>query len=261
MDEKARKGPVVISDGTYVLERRRFILRAPSAVKGPTPDEMAPSPEELAAAAEAAASDLPQGPPPPTPQELAREEAESILAEARAEGETLRKHGREEGYAEGLAQGVEQGKADGREVAVRELREAIDRWLAMGDALVEGWRARFGGVEEEAKDLSVAIAERLLDVQLTMTPEAVMMVTKDALRHAAEADSVIVMLNPRDVALVRAAREELAGMLKGTGRFEITENPKVEPGSCIVETRTQVIDATRKSRTDSLKDSMRGGQG
>jgi len=260
MEEKARKGPVVISDGTYVLERRRFILRPPTTVKGPTAGEMAPLPEEVAAM-KAAAEDIPQGPPPPTPQELAQEEAERILAGAREEGETLRKHAREEGYAEGLAQGVEQGKAEGLDAAVRELRETLDRWLTMGDALVEAWRARFQGVEEEAKDLSSAIAERLLDTQLTMTPEAVMAVTKDALRHAAEADSVTIMVNPKDIALVRAAREELASMLKGTGRFEITEDPKVEPGSCMVETRTQVIDATRKSRLDNLKDSMKGGQG
>ena len=80
---------------------------------------------------------------------------------------------------------------------------------------------------------------------------------REALRHAAEADLVTVLVSPRDVALVRQAREELAALLKGTGRFEIAEDQKIEPGGCVVETKSQVIDATRNAWLGSIRDSIK----
>ncbi len=195
----------------------------------------------------------------PTPQELARLEAEGILAAARAEADDLRREAREAGYAEGLREGHEKGVADGRGEGLAELRAALDRWLAMGDALAEAWRARFADVEAEVRDVAVAAAERLAQEQLTLAPELVLNVVRDCLRRAAEAELVTVLVSPKDVALVREHREDLAKVLRGTGRFEILEEPKVEPGSCLVETKTQVIDATRATRLKGLADAMEGG--
>jgi len=197
----------------------------------------------------------------PSPEELTRLEAERILDAARTEAEKLRLSGREQGYTDGLKAGMELGKTEGREEGLTELRGALDRWLTMGDALTEAWRTRFEGLEEEIKDLSMAIAEKLVQAHLTAAPDSVIGVVREAMRHAAEAGQVTVIVNPRDAALVRDAKEDLGPILKGAGRFEIIEDEKVEQGACIVETKTQVIDATRKTRLDNLRDTMRGSGG
>jgi flagellar biosynthesis/type III secretory pathway protein FliH len=251
MAEETRKRSVVIADGTYRLENRRVILRTPAQFREsnlPTLDQAA----ETSVLEEAI-----QVPPPPSAEEIARENAEKILEEARREADSIRRQASEQGYAEGLKEGVEQGKAQGRGEAVSELREALDRWLTMGDALTEAWRNRFEGFDDEMKDLAVVSAERLVEKQLELSPETIVAVIKDSLRHAAEADSVTLLVSPKDVALVRAAREDLAAMLKGTGRFDIQEDPKVAAGGCLVVTKTQLIDATNKTRSDIVRDSMR----
>jgi flagellar biosynthesis/type III secretory pathway protein FliH len=69
---------------------------------------------------------------------------------------------------------------------------------------------------------------------------------------------VTVLVSPKDIGLVRATKEDLAALLKGTGRFEIIEDSKIEPGGCVIETKTQVIDATRRTRGDNLRDFARG---
>lgn len=263
--KKPPKGSAVIAGGTYRIERQPVWLRPPSPIKyasetapatGPAaPDEMAdvsvPSPDDTSVI---------EAVPAPSPEELAREEAERILGEARREADALRREAREQGLADGMREGVEAGKAEGREEAVKELRATLDRWLAMGDALAEAWRRRFEGVEEEARDLSVAAAEQLVRGHLALKPESILDVVRDCLRHAAEADQITVLVSPKDVAILREAREDLAGVLKGTGRFEIVEEPKMEAGSCVVETRTQVIDATRATRVDRLKGQLGGSQ-
>jgi flagellar assembly protein FliH len=197
----------------------------------------------------------------PSPEELARQEVERIVEAGRTEAEELRRTGREQGYADGLKEGMEQGKATGRDEGLAELRGALDRWLTMGDALTAAWRTRFEGLEDEIRELSLAIGEKLVLAHLAAAPDAVIGIVRDALRHAAEAGQVTVIVNPRDAALVRSAQEDLGALLKGAGRFEIIEDEKVEQGACIVETKTQVIDATRKTRTDNLRDTMRGGGG
>jgi flagellar assembly protein FliH len=249
------KRQAIVSDGTYRIERGARFLRPPSGVK------LAPAAEVRISASELEQAEterlLEMG---PTPEEIARQEAEKILADARQEAEELKRQGREQGYTDGLKEGMEQGKTQGREEALGELKDTLDRWLTMGDALTEAWRMRFDGLEDEIKDLAIAAAEKLVQAHLAAAPDTVLSVVKDAMRHAAEAERVSVLISPADLATVRAAKDELTGMLKGTGRFEIVEAENVEPGSCMVETKTQVIDATRKSRVDSLKDSMDGGK-
>jgi len=262
-EKKIRRSPVV-AGGSYRLEKAPIWVRPPAAVKvdlvsGETKrldDEERAAAEATAADAAAAAAAL-----IPTPEELAHAEGERILAAARAEAEDLKRQGREQGYADGLKEGMDQGRAEGREEGLKELRDALERWLAMGDALSEAWRARFDGVEAEAKGLAVAAAEQLVQGHLALEPDAVLAVVRDCMRRAAEAELVTVLVSPKDVALVRAHREELAALLKGTGRFEILEDPKVEGGSCIVETKTQVIDATRATRMESLQNTAREGSG
>ncbi len=260
--DRPAKRSAIVSAGSYRFDREARWLRphvAPPPSEAPTeavlPESWTPEPVPVVV------EDTPAAPaePVPTPQELAEAEAARILEAARAEAETLKTQAHEQGYTDGIKEGTETGRMQGREEALAELRETLDRWMTMGEALTEAWRLRFQGVEEEIKDLAVAAAEQLLHAQLAATPDAVLAVVRDALRHAAEADLVTVLVSPKDVAVVRAAKDELAGLLKGTGRFELLEDAKVEAGSCIVETKTQVIDATQATRTARLRDSMGPG--
>jgi flagellar assembly protein FliH len=248
------KKSAVLSDGSYVIEPRVRFLRPPTGMKLEPVTSMPEPPPEVVEEETKAVEEA-----GPSPEDLARQEAALILENARREAEEVRQQAREQGYADGLKEGVEQGKNEGREEGLGELKGALDRWMTMGDALSEAWRLRFEGLEEEIKDLAVTTAEKLVQSHLAASPEAILGVVRDALRHAAEAELVTVLLNSKDVAIVRGAREELAALLRGTGRFEIMESDKVEPGSCVVETKTQVIDASRKTRLGNLRDSMRSG--
>jgi hypothetical protein len=152
----AKSSPAVVSDGTYKVAREVRWLRPPSEVKLEPVTEMI-DPVALARGVAAEEEAEEKG---PTPQELAQQEAEGILDGARQEAEELKRQAREQGYADGLKEGVEEGRTSGREEGIAELRDALDRWLTMGDALTEAWRVRFDGLEGDLKDLSVAVESR-----------------------------------------------------------------------------------------------------
>ena len=241
------------------MERSKVFLRPPAPVRPEEPTERVGSTSEASTAVENAEITKLPVEAPPSPEELARKAAEEIVDEATRLAEDIKRSAQEQGYTDGLKEGVEQGRAQGRGEAQEELRGTLERWITMGDTLAEAWRARFAGLEEEVRDVAIAAAERLTEKELTQSPDAVLGVVRDALRHAAEAESVTLLVCPKDVALVRGAREDLVSLLKGTGRFEIQEDPKVQPGGCLVVTKTQLIDATRKTRSEIIRDSMRGG--
>lgn len=245
----------VVSDGTYQVEARSLWLRAPAEVKLEPVTEVLPpgSGDETAQLGSSVDAE-------PTPEEIARQEAEKLVEQARQEAEELKRQAREQGYTDGLKEGTAQGQNQGREEGRRELTAALERWLTMGDALTEAWRSRFEGLEREVKDLAVAAAEKIVHTHVASSPETVLGVIKDALRHAADAERVTVLVNPKDLNLVREASEELAGQVKGTDRFEIVEAERVEPGSCIVETRSQVIDATARAGFETLSDTIHGSK-
>lgn len=257
MAEEKPKSSAIVSEGAYQLDRRPLWVR-PAILNVEVSAEEA---ERLRRAEEGLGAEAVSDEPVPTEEEKALRQAERIIGDAKKEAEDLKRRAHEEGFSEGLREGHERGReqgfAEGRAEALKDLQETMDRWMTMGDSLTEAWRTRFQGLDSEIKDLAVAIAEKLVQMHLEVKPEAVVEVVRESLRHAAEAEQVTVVVCAKDVGMVRAAKEELTSVLRGSGRFEVAEDPKVEPGSCIIETKTQVIDATRKTRTERTRDGLR----
>ena len=257
MAEENPKSSAIISEGAYRIDRRPLWVRPVS----PKVEVSAEEAERLRRAEQDLAAAGAPGEPVLSEAEKASREAGRIIGDAKKEAEDLKRRAHEEGFTEGLKEGHdrgrEQGFAEGRAEALKDLQETMDRWMTMGESLTEAWRTRFQGLDSEIKDLAVAIAEKLVQMHLEVKPEAVVEVVREALWYAAEAEQVTVVVSAKDVAMVRAAKEELTSVLRGSGRFEVAEDPKVEPGSCMIETKTQVIDATRKTRSEKIRDGLR----
>lgn len=149
---------------------------------------------------------------------------------------------RERGYEDGLAQGREQ-----LETACRALAEAAAGQEEAGKALVES-------LERRAAELALLIAEKILATTLELAPESVRSVVAGALRRVAEADRVVVTLNPEDLETVRAAGDDLAGLLSSSCRLELVGDRRVERGGCIVSTSTGEIDARIREQLDRARE-------
>lgn len=153
-------------------------------------------------------------------------EALAVAAEERA---TAIDAAREEGFAAGLAAGREEVRpaAEALAAAVREL---------------DGERARAtGAAEEAAAELALQVAEKVLGAALEVRPELMLEVTRGALRRLSEPTEATLLVNPEDAALTRAALADL-GVEHGA-ELAVREERRVEPGGCIVRTRSGEVDA------------------
>jgi flagellar assembly protein FliH len=156
--------------------------------------------------------------PPGEALAVAVEEREAAIAAAR-----------EEGFAAGLEAGREE---------VRPAAEA----LAAAARELDGERARTAAVAEEAAaELALQVAEKVLAAAIEVRPGLMLEVTRGALRRLSEPTEATLLVNPEDAERARAALAELS--VEHGAELTVREERRVEPGGCIVRTRSGEIDA------------------
>ncbi len=176
---------------------------------------------------------------PATPEGIidrAREDAEAAMAQAMGEIDALREAARDEGFAQGRAE-AEAEVAD----ALASLR-AIARGLAEQRELMEESAVR------EATALAVEVAARLVRAEIAANPDRVADVLRGAIRRASDRSQLVARVSPSDLAACREAAPAILQEMGGISRFEVVDDPRIMPGSCVLETGAGDVDATFESQ-------------
>jgi flagellar assembly protein FliH len=186
-------------------------------------------------------------PPPDSPQAVhdgARAEAEALLAGAQAQVDAALAAARDEGYRAGFAEG--QAQVAGAAAAVAEIARGMD---ALADRLQED-------AVREATALAVEVAARVLRAELAARPERVAEVVRGAIRRAADRSSLVARVSPLDLAACRAAVPAIMEEMGGIARLEVVDDPRVSPGSCLLETSAGDVDATVESQLGRILEAL-----
>ena len=135
--------------------------------------------------------------------------------------------------------------AEGREAAACE----IARLQSLADTFSTEVSKADETISQQVLDLSVDLAHALLKSALTIQPELVIPIVKEAVRYLpALHQPAMLYLNPDDAVLVKAKiGDELTKM-----GWQIVDESQLEPGSCRVETASNQIDATLPTRWQRL---------
>ncbi|MGE0028029.1 MAG: FliH/SctL family protein [Thermoleophilia bacterium] len=185
--------------------------------------------------------------PPDSPQgilDAARAEAEALLAGAQAQVDAAMAAAREEGYRDGMAEGVARAGAAaaafaegarGLELVAEQLRQDAVR---------------------EATTLAVEVAGRVLRAELAVRPERVADVVRGSIRRAADRSALVARVSPRDLAACRAAIPGIMEEMGGIARLEVVDDPRVSPGSCLLETSVGDVDATVESQLARILEAL-----
>lgn len=157
----------------------------------------------------------------------------------------IQEQARQEGYTSGHAEGLAQGLAEGREAAARE----IARLQRLADTFSTEVSKADETISQQVLDLSVDLARALLKSALTIQPELIIPIVKEAVRYLpALHQPAMLYLNPGDAVLVKARiGDELTKM-----GWQLIDEAQLEPGSCRVETASNQIDATLPTRWQRL---------
>lgn len=178
------------------------------------------------------------------PEEAAREAqllAEQRLAAAEAEANAIRRQAREAGLAEGRETAHQEWEA--KQAELNKLVEEIDAERS----------SFFDRMEPEVARLAVTIAEKVLARELETRPEGVVDLVRSAMKRMREREALRIRLNPDDVALVRAAKDELMEEVNGVKKLDLLEDRRVGRGGCVIESSNGILDARIKTQLEELE--------
>lgn len=169
-------------------------------------------------------------PPPGTTAGIA-----DVLSAVRAEAEQIR--------AQAWAAGEAEGRAAGLAAARTDAQPALAALSASAQAIAALRTQVVAEVEQDAVEMALRLAEQILAAVLSVQPERVLDVARNALRHLTERRRVTLVVNPDDLDLVSDCVAQLQSELGGIEHLGVQADRRVARGGAVARTDTGDIDA------------------
>ena len=148
-------------------------------------------------------------------------------------------------YDQGYAKGFEEGLSAGKEIRQEELaqyEQARQLLLRLIDEMKDLTETTVQAAEYDIVQMAVAIAEKALRKTLSENQEVVLGMVQEAIRNIGPADAATIHIHPRDGALLTQKMPELLAAIEGTTTLHLEQDPSLQQGDCVVETRERMVD-------------------
>lgn len=188
----------------------------------------------------------------------ARAEADQILEKARLdaalETEKIRSDAQDAGYQDGYNKGVAQGS--------REAHEAMEERAAAWEAEVEKFLERAGWEMdrqlddnvEDLRDLAMAIAEKVVGISLKSSSDVICRMIQNAIDKKKRREWVHIYISECDAKGMGQIPASLSTALTAlSGRVRLIPIADDEPGTCIIETPDEIIDASAATQLNNIR--------
>jgi type III secretion protein L len=163
----------------------------------------------------------------------AQAQTAAILEEAQKQREQILASSREEGYNAGLLQ-----------------------W---NQALVAAWEAGDRYVEQQERhlvSLAVHIAEKILDAEIALQPEAVLRIAQSALKSAPPQRQLVVRVNPDDEQRVREWASAARAASSYSQFITVATDASIARGGTVVVSDAGIIDARLETQLARFKEAL-----
>ena len=192
----------------------------------------------------------------------AEDAARSILAEAEANAETIRRDAWDAGFAEGKAALVarleQQVAADVRRIREAEVASLVQALRAAVDEVVR----RRDRLERDAKDQIVALAVNIARVvvkrEIALTPEIAKLNLEEAIRLSARRAKLIVRVSETDMKTLGGILGPSALAADADAPVEMVPSNDIQPGGCLIESASGAVDARVETQLREIEKLLLG---
>lgn len=193
-----------------------------------------------------------------------RNEADAMLAAARAERDRLISTAREEGLRlgreQGYREGHEKGAAEGREQAIAavsaDLQSLLTTWTKTIDAFEASRDALLLEARTEVLRLACEIAELVVKRSVELKPDTIVDQVDAALAMVVRPTRVRLAINAGDKPLIEAALPGLLARHANATHVDITEDSAIARGSATLRTLGGAIDAQLSTQLARIIDAV-----
>jgi len=151
----------------------------------------------------------------------------------------------QDAYAKGHAEGL---KSQNKDIAAKlEILAAITKTIPQikKDILAKG--------EEQMVKLAVAIAEKILQQEVSTRKEIILDVLKAALKNIAETEGMKIRLNPQDFRYMMEVKKDFLQSFDGIRNIVFEEDSSIKRGGAVVETMFGEVDARLENQLKEIK--------
>jgi flagellar assembly protein FliH len=158
--------------------------------------------------------------------------------------------------SDGFEQGVRDGEKEGLKEAEREYRDLI---AEAKDVLEQAYHDREEIVSEAEPflvELSVEIAKKVIQQELSMNPDALLELIRQMLQRSKESISVDICVHPSDYDFVKKQKHQLMETTGGQVELNIFPDHSIADGGCILRTSFGSMDARVDSQLEEIQETL-----
>lgn len=172
-------------------------------------------------------------------------EAESIINAAKSEAASIFDAKIQEGFENGYGQGLINAEKD-MEGKLKELEKMKD------DAMNE-YKNLMKSAEPNIVRLVMNISRKFLKEKLDKDKDIIVEMTRETILKFTDAPELTVKVSSQDYGYVLEKKAEIMSQIYGLHTLEIINDDNLQPGSCLVESKDNSIDASIDKRMDKIE--------
>lgn len=108
-------------------------------------------------------------------------------------------------------------------------------------------------MEPQIIELALKISAKIIGRDLERDPMVVAEIAATAIETARASKAMVLRVNPKDGATLRAQKSKLMELIGRTVEISIRDDADVEPGGCVIQTEFGTIDGQIKTQYDMLR--------
>lgn len=175
-----------------------------------------------------------------------KHKAQQILATAKAQADDMMQKAAEEAdkiKAQAHAEGLSQGMEDAEERIAYQIESEVMSVRALLDQLYAFKQEFKADLEDSILDLSVDIAEKIVNIRLEKDDIVYVGIVKKAVEQLMSDEKFVLKVGHKEYE--RFFKDEVKWLKAGVdcGPFKVVCDPDMKPGDCVVESDSKIINA------------------
>ncbi len=192
-----------------------------------------------------------------------RSERDDILRNAKIDAEVQVENGFAQGYDQGYEEGFQKGSQEGREKAVFDAQEEAKKIHNEAELIREQAKnlliaahenslARADKNRQEIIDLSVSIASKIIQTELTLNSDIMINIVEQACKEFKRKKQVVINVNPDQAEQLEASLSTLSKICPNA-ELLVLRDEAIEAFGCIIESDTTILDGQITTQLENVK--------
>jgi flagellar assembly protein FliH len=154
-----------------------------------------------------------------------------------------------EAYNKGLSDGILQG----RDIQKNEALNALQSMMGIVTEASELKKNILQGAEEQILRLALAIAEKVLHLEVTANPDVIQSVLKEAIKKIVDRENMKIRVHPQDFHYMMEIKADFLQSFDGIKNIVFEKDESIRRGGAIIETLFGEVDARLEQQYSEIK--------